>query len=454
MSHSFFILMGLQSFNLYPSLRFNSLFICIFILLRNKFVSVTGLKLIKKLQKFISLRLIICTINTTLTQYEENSLYLQFKQIFYSMPGLNHHRQPYDEGTLTKLELFEKYAEAWIPTFVMSRYSEIFIFDFFAGTGRDSEGIPGSAIRLLKQIDSQTGNIFKTKTKIHLVLNELDGEKYATLKYHCESYITKHPNLQRLPLDIEYCNEDVTTLFPKRLDQMRKNPALVYLDPNGVKFLADKYLLELEKMHTTDFMYFISSSYFLRFGETEQFQNNITIDIDRARKDPYNHIHRSVLKQLREQIPDGSNFRLYPFTIKKNTNVYGIIFGASHPLAIDKFLRAAWSMNAINGEANFDIDDEENRCKPNLFDDGCPTKIEVFQNKLHRLIMSGRINDNVHAYTYTLLAGHIPDHAVQEIKKMKNDGLITYQSKSPCVNYDNAFKNKKIVKYTIIKPEL
>ena len=93
-------------------------------------------------------------------------------------------------------------------------------------------------------------------------------------------------------------------------------------------------------MHTTDFMYFISSSYFLRFGETEQFQNNITIDIDRARKDPYNHIHRSVLKQLREQIPDGSNFRLYPFTIKKNTNVYGIIFGAAHPLAIDKFLRA------------------------------------------------------------------------------------------------------------------
>lgn len=371
------------------------------------------------------------------------------------MPGLDHHRQPYDEGTLTKLELFEKYAEAWIPTFVMSpSYSEIFIYDFFAGTGQDSDGVPGSAIRLLRQIDSQTGNIFKTKTKIHLVLNELDREKCATLKSHCESYITEHPNLQRLPLDIEYCNEDVTTLFPKRLDQMRKNPALVYLDQNGVKFLADKYLLELEKMHTTDFMYFISSSYFLRFGETEQFQNNITIDIDRARKDPYNHIHRSVLKQLREQIPDGSNFRLYPFTIKKNTNVYGIIFGASHPLAIDKFLRAAWSMNAINGEANFDIDDEENRCKPNLFDDGCPTKIEVFQSKLHRLIMSGRINDNVHAYTYTLLAGHIPDHAVQEIKKMKNDGLITYQSKSPCVNYDNAFKNKKIVKYTIIKPEL
>ena len=369
------------------------------------------------------------------------------------MPGLDHHRQPYDEGTRTKLQLFEKYAEAWIPTFVMSQYPEIYIYDFFAGTGRDSEGVPGSAIRLLRQIESQKGNIFKTRTKVHLVLNELDAGKCATLKSHCESYITEHPDLQRLPLDIEYCNEDVALLFQKRLNQMRCNPALVYLDQNGVKFLADKYILELEKMKTTDFLYFISSSYFLRFGETEQFQSNITIDIERARKDPYNHIHRNILRQLRERIPENSNFKLYPFTIKKNTNVYGIIFGASHPLAIDKFLHAAWSMNTINGEANFDIDDEENRCKPNLFDEGKPTKIEAFQNKLHRLIMDGRIPDNLHAYTFTLMSGHIPDHAVKEIKQMKKDGLITYDSKSPCVNYNNVFKNKNIVKYNIIKSE-
>lgn len=370
------------------------------------------------------------------------------------MPGLDHHRQPYDEGTLTKLELFEKYAEAWIPTFVMcSSYPEIYIYDFFAGTGRDSEGVPGSAIRLLRQIESQTGNIFKTKTKIHLVLNELDVEKYAILKSNCDSYIAEHHDLQRLPLEIEYYNEDVATLFQKKLNQMKCNPALVYLDQNGVKFLADKYLLELEKMETTDFMYFISSSYFLRFGDTEQFQSNIAIDIERARKDPYNHIHRNILEQLRERIPEKSNFRLYPFTIKKNTNVYGIIFGASHPLAIDKFLRAAWSMNSINGEANFDIDDEENRCKPNLFDEGKPTKIEAFQNELHRRILDGNISDNLHAYIFTLLSGHIPDHAANEIKQMKKDGLITYASKSPCVNYDNAFKKRNIVKYTIIRSE-
>lgn len=162
---------------------------------------------------------------------------------------------------------------------------------------------------------SQAGNIFQTKTRIHLVLNELDACKYATLKSHCEAYVADNPILQRLPLDIECYNEDVASLFLKKINQMRKNPALVYLDQNGVKFLADKYLLELEKMKTTDFMYyFISSSYFLRFGDTEQFQSNITIDIERARRDPYNQIHRNILVQLRERIPKGSNFRLYPFT--------------------------------------------------------------------------------------------------------------------------------------------
>lgn len=237
------------------------------------------------------------------------------------MPGLDHHRQPYDEGTLCKLKLFEEYAKAWIPTFVMSKCSDIYIYDFFAGTGRDSDGVPGSALRLLQQIKSQAGNIFQTKTRIHLVLNELDACKYATLKSHCEAYVADNPILQRLPLDIECYNEDVASLFLKKINQMRKNPALVYLDQNGVKFLADKYLLELEKMKTTDFMYFISSSYFLRFGDTEQFQSNITIDIERARRDPYNQIHRNILVQLRERIPKGSNFRLYPFTIKKNTTI-------------------------------------------------------------------------------------------------------------------------------------
>ena len=84
------------------------------------------------------------------------------------------HDEPFDEGTIFKLELFEDYAQAWIPTFVMSSYKEIWIFDFFAGTGYDLNNVPGSSIRILKQLTNQVGNIFQKEKKINVCFNEFN----------------------------------------------------------------------------------------------------------------------------------------------------------------------------------------------------------------------------------------------------------------------------------------
>lgn len=78
------------------------------------------------------------------------------------------HSEPFDEGTIAKLEIFEDYAQAWIPTFVMQGIPEIYIFDFFAGTGYDKNGVEGSPIRILKKIKEQRGNLFQKKVKIKL----------------------------------------------------------------------------------------------------------------------------------------------------------------------------------------------------------------------------------------------------------------------------------------------
>lgn len=59
------------------------------------------------------------------------------------MASKNLHNEPFDESTIAKLEIFEDYAQAWIPTFVMQAKPVICIFDFFAGTGYDKvETIP------------------------------------------------------------------------------------------------------------------------------------------------------------------------------------------------------------------------------------------------------------------------------------------------------------------------
>lgn len=256
------------------------------------------------------------------------------------------HTKPFDEQTLTKLELFEDYAKEWIPTFVMSGCSSIWIFDFFAGPGYDLNSIAGSPIRILKQVEAQIGNIFTKQVRVNICLNEYEKDKYDMLKFACEKLLCGNPNMGRAMksgwLNIEYYNEDFADLFPKLLPRIKKNPSLVYIDQNGLRFLADNYLLELEKTSTTDFLFYASSSFLLRFGKTPEFQHCLSLGFDAFRNNKPKYVHQELLAQLRNKLPSTTNLSLYPFTIKKRTNYYGIIFGASHPRAVDKFLKTAW----------------------------------------------------------------------------------------------------------------
>lgn len=371
------------------------------------------------------------------------------------MATIDLHQKPFDDATITKLEIFENYAKEWLPTFVMSYPDkDLWIFDFFAGTGYDMAGVPGSPIRILRQIKNQTGNIFKQKTRIRVCFNEFDKGKFEQLKESTENFITTDNELKRLHdndlLLIEYRNSDFAELFPKTLSTIQKNPSLLYLDQNGMKFLADSYLLTLAKLPTTDFLYYLSSSYFVRFGDMIPFKTNLKIDMERIKDNPYKYIHKSILEQLREKIPAHSKLKLYPFTIKKGRNIYGIIFGASHPRAVDKFLKTAWDKNNLNGEANFDIEDDSYKQQLDLFEGHLPTKIDTFQNNLKDLILSEKITTNKEAYDYTLEQGHLDKHANDIIRKMKNDGLIKYGAKSPMVNYEQVYKNQKIVEYFLM----
>jgi three-Cys-motif partner protein len=361
------------------------------------------------------------------------------------------HEKPFDEGTTTKLEIFENYAQEWIPTFIMSGHKELWIFDFFAGTGYDKNSVAGSPIRILKQIKRQAGNIFQRKTKINVCFNEFDKQKFDLLQKSCNKFILDNSELSRININLIFRNLDFVDLFPKTLSTIKKFPSLLYLDQNGMKFLADKYIGDLEKTSTTDFLYFLSSSYFVRFGATDAFQTNMNIDIKRARQNPYKYIHKSILEQLRERLPKNTKLSLYPFTIKKNANVYGIIFGATHPRAVDKFLKTAWDKNNVNGEANFDIDDDIEKSKPMLFEEfKLPTKIDIFKQHIRQEILAGIIKTNKDAYDYTLKQGHISSHATEEVAAMKKEKLIHYDGKSPLINYEQVYKNNRVINFQIL----
>jgi three-Cys-motif partner protein len=365
------------------------------------------------------------------------------------------HETPFDETTISKLEIFEDYAQAWIPTFVMQGISTICIFDFFAGTGYDKEGVPGSPIRILKKIKEQIGHIFQKKVKVILYLNEFepgkkDQTKFQLLQKACLEFLEKNKDVNRA-IEIKFSNKDFEEIFPDLLPLIKQFPSLVYLDQNGIKFLSEKYFLELEKTKQTDFLYFVSASYFWRFGNSKEFKVHLDIDMSEAKKDPYKFIHRNIIDQLRKKLPATTKLKLYPFSLKKGSNIHGIIFGASHPRAVDKFLSISWKKNTVNGQANFDIEDDSKKNQLDIFESKKLTKIEGFQKMIREKVLAGEIRNNQEAFIFALDHGHIGVHAALELKIMKKEGLINYDGSSPLVTYDNVYKAKKVTVLKVIK---
>lgn len=365
------------------------------------------------------------------------------------------HIKPFDKGTIAKLEIFEIYAQEWLPTFIMQpdRFSVIHIFDFFSGPGYDSNDIPGSPIRILQKVNEQLGNILAKKTKVVLHFNEYEPtkkgqQKFELLQQNCNDFIAAHPKFKYF-LTVNLYNENAEELFFKLLPEIRKYPSLVYLDQNGVKFISKEYLAELEKLETTDFLYFVSSSYFKRLGGTDEFRKVLEIEKSELEKEAYRNIHRLVLNKIKSRLPNATELMLFPFSIKKNANIYGIVFGSKNYAAVDKFLNIAWKRNSINGEADFDIDEDNSKAQLLLFGDKKMTKIEKFQQEFEHHLLEGHFPNNKAALLYTYGCGHIPKHAVDIIRKFKKGKKIEYVGTTPALNYLNVFRKRNIVKYTI-----
>lgn len=353
-------------------------------------------------------------------------------------------RKPFDEETLAKLDIFEDYAEAWIPTFVMAKYEEIHIFDFFAGSGYDSNGIPGSPIRILKQIHRFIEHIFEKRTKIVFHVNEYEKEKYNELKAAYEKYLIEYPAVANAVIIKPYC-KDFKDLFVELYPYIQKYPSLIYLDQYGVKFLSEKYITALENTDTTDFLYFVSSSYFLRFGNTQEFQKHFDFDVEQAKKEPYKFIHRNLIRQMQDSLLKSSELKLYPFSIKKGNNIHGIIFGAKNIRAIDKFLEIAWRRSPINGDANFDIDDEATISQWDIFGNRRLSKKEVFAQNLEEFLKKYKVVTNKDIFNFTLSLGHPRQHASEVLKGLKVKKQIDFVGRSPKIDYKYIKKDNDIV---------
>lgn len=326
----------------------------------------------------------------------------------------------FDDGTLTKLELFKLYATEWFSSRVVSNMSSIkqlTIYDFFAGQGSDSDHHDGSPIIICDVINNflKGGHPGINKNlKITVKCSDVEKENVENLKN-----LILQKNYSGFDVLVE-CNNFVSAFTINEGNLASKNEAsLVFLDQFGIKDVNANMFEKIVNCPNTDFIMFVSSNFLKRFWENEAiyqyFPHLKEDDIDCFRQTPSYLIHRCALEKIYKPLVGKRKYYLAPFSIRKKSNVYGLIFGSAHILGLQKFQKSCWNISPDFGDANFNIDNELNAdaTMPLFYRTSKPEKFSDFENKLTAFIKSKKYVTNYDVLLFGLMAG-FPIKKIQE----------------------------------------
>lgn len=345
------------------------------------------------------------------------------------MPADDFHDKPFDEGTLTKLRIFELYAREWLPVFLSAERAlrtEIHLFDFFAGPGTDSSGELGSPLRLLRQLKEYQGLGGTKRVRVHVHLFDESPEKIRQLQGNIAAHGLQLPDvtfdIRPLAFNEAFRNCEGILSDPR-------GAKLVFIDQFGVDHVTSAVFRALVGSPTCDFLFFLSSSTLHRFRDHPAIKQKI------VRPDDYFHVHRAALGYYHSLLPSEGRYFLAPFSIKKGSNIYGLIFGSAHLLGIDKFLQVAWQSDAISGEADFDINRENIRPGEMLLalDEMRPSKIAAFERELEHLLRAGRLLNEFDVMQVCFEHGVKRQHAEPVMARLKREGVIDLDFRVPDV---------------------
>ena len=333
------------------------------------------------------------------------------------------HKKPFDDETILKLEIFKGYIREWLPVFLFKRsYHTINILDFFAGPGKDCKGRNGSPLIIIDEIkqylEKPNPNLSpRSDVRINVLFNDFDKNKIDSLQNEI-----KQESL--FNIKISNYNFEESFRLQRNMLESKSDAKLVILDQTGIKHITPDTFRELINFNALDFMFFISSSILKRFISIEQIKQYFP---DMSEEDvnniPSTDIHRFVCDYYQKHVPQGKDFYLVPFSIKKGANIYGIIFGSSVLLGIEKFLKVCWDKDKVSGSANYDIDDDIVRNGETLFSEmNVSKKLDIFKKRLMSFLKVFKSNNEI--YRFTLENGCLPKHAREILNNIQKDSRL------------------------------
>jgi len=120
-----------------------------------------------------------------------------------------------------------------------------------------------------------------------------EKDKFDLLKAAVNQKYNTIPKRLSSVLKVHLFNDDFKQLFQKVKKDLYQGPNLFFIDQNGVKHTPAELIIELEDFQKTDYLFFISSAFFIRF----QFENcfpEFDINKDEIQR---SDIHREIVIQ-------------------------------------------------------------------------------------------------------------------------------------------------------------
>ena len=330
----------------------------------------------------------------------------------------------FPESTKLKLQILSDFFDEWFPVFLMTPNNDkLFIIDFFAGSGTDADGIYGSPLALLNEAKKFCK--YNKKKDIVFMFNEKDKDKYIKLQENIDNFMNECKSdclINKCLLNIKTGNNIFKEIFfTDKMEKFLKNKDIakfLFLDQYGIKEVNDDVFKLLIDKPKTDFIFFISSSILKRFHAHEFIKKYINIE-DSIKEVKYSQIHLEIVKYYKELIPKDMECYIHGFSFKKGSNYYGLVFGSSHTLGIEKFLKVCWKHDNIAGASNHNIYEDFNFL-------GIQSKniVEKVSKELEEQIYNKSITTNIQGFKYALKNGCLPVIFKDLIKKMENDKKV------------------------------
>jgi len=339
------------------------------------------------------------------------------------MPRDLHHK-PFNDATLAKLELFRKHIDAWLGVFVGSgrvTKKRIRIFDLFCGPGQDSNGQKGSPLLVLESLQRLTTMIKQVGYHVDVYFNDADADKIADLQKTIND-----AGLATGPYKLHLSSKDFSEIFKELRPDMLDSANLLLLDQYGMRFFTPDILRQIRTLSLTDTLVFMSSSYVMRFKDQPEINKYLEAHKIFLNNTPFHQVHRAIVDYYRSLVPRGTEYFLAPFSILSGSNIHGVIFGSQNLKGLQKFLEAAWSLDKLRGEADYDIDREgivegQGALFPGM---DKPKKTHVFEQQFEAELLAARLPDTGAIYDYVLQQGFLMKHAAPVLRRLKKAGQI------------------------------